>query len=51
MRRSVEGGWKRSVYSEPRWSPILLHAWFGGGHSEKGSNVPRWVPTLLMAND
>ncbi len=24
MRRSVEGGWKRSVCSEPRWPPILL---------------------------
>src|SRR5204863_7035314 len=21
----------------------------GGGHSEKGSNAPRWMPTLLMA--
>jgi hypothetical protein len=36
MRRSVEGGWKRSVCSEPRWPPILPHAWFGGGHTEQG---------------
>jgi hypothetical protein len=26
-----------------------LHAGFGGGHSEQGSNAPRRVPTLLVA--
>src|ERR1700694_4462865 len=32
-------------------SPVQrnLHAGFGGGHSEKGSHVPRRVPTLHLS--
>src|SRR5262250_2762030 len=28
--------------------PGNSHVRFGGGHTEKGSNAPRWVPTLPL---
>ena len=40
----------REVYNGNRLLESQLHrkvyGWFGGGHTEKGSNVPRWMPTL-----
>jgi hypothetical protein len=40
----------RQVYNGNRLLESQLHrkvyGWFGGGHTEKGSNVPRWMPTL-----